>query len=430
MHYKKHIFCCVNERAADHPRSCCKARGSVPLREYMKKRAKQLGIDDVRINNSGCLERCELGPTMVVYPEGIWYHYESESDIDEILDSHISRGQPVKRLMLRDGQKFPDSVGFLRLKLKVSGAEPMTEDTLKIQLEDEQGRELPEFTAGAHVDLIVGTGDDRRSYSLINDPSERRRYVIGVLKDSNNRGGSEWIHENIRLGDCIESGYPKNNFNLVESAPYHLLIAGGIGVAPILSMCHRLNSIGAEYEVHYCERNEREAAFIDEMRDVAKDRLTVHYDEGNPEHGIELNAILSKRPDGAQLYICGPNGLMEDAKAAANAWPRDCVHTEKFRQNPSSDWTNNEFEVVLARHETTIKVGKEQSILEALRAQNITTDFSCTEGLCGTCRTKVLFGNVEHRDSVLTDAEKSEENLMMVCISRAAAGEQRLILDI
>ncbi len=430
MHYRKHIFCCVNERAADHPRSCCKARGSVELREYMKKRAKELGIDDVRVNNSGCLERCELGPTMVIYPEGVWYHYESESDIDEILDNHIKQDQPVRRLMLRDGQKFPDSVGFLRLNLRVSDVEPTTEDTLKIQLEHEQGRELPGFTAGAHIDLIVGAGDERRSYSMINDPSERHRYVIGVLKDSNSRGGSKWIHESIRVGDSIESGYPKNNFNLVESAPYHLLIAGGIGVAPIISMCHRLNSIGAEYEVHYCERNVREAAFIDEIRKVCKERLSVHYDGGNPEQGIQLNDILTERPDGAHLYICGPNGLMEDAKAAANAWPDDSVHTEKFRQTVSGDWVNNEFEVVLARHQTTIKVTQDQSILEALRAQNITTDFSCTEGLCGTCRTKVLFGKVEHRDSVLTDAEKSKENQMMVCISRAAAGEERLILDI
>ncbi|MDE0309500.1 MAG: 2Fe-2S iron-sulfur cluster-binding protein [Acidiferrobacterales bacterium] len=396
----------------------------------MKRRAKQLGIDDVRVNNSGCLERCELGPTMVIYPDGVWYHYESESDIDEILDSHIVHGQPVSRLMLRDGQKFPDSVGFQRLKLKVSSIEPTTEDTLRIELQGEQGRELPEFIAGSHIDLIVGAGDERRSYSMINDPSERHRYVIGVLRDSNSRGGSEWIHETVRPGASIESGYPKNNFSLNESAPYHLLIAGGIGVAPILSMCHRLNSIGAAYEVHYCERNRLEAAFIDEIQNVARDCLTVHYDDGDPQQGIPLEDVLSKRPEGAHLYICGPSQLMADARSAAKTWPDDSVHTEKFRQAPSDDWVNSEFEVVLARRQTTIRVMQDQSILDALRAQDITTDFSCTEGLCGTCRTKVLFGNVEHRDSVLTETEKSHDSLMMVCISRAAAGEDRLILDI
>ena len=400
------------------------------LRGYMKQRAKELGLDDVRVNNAGCLERCELGPTMAIYPDGIWYHYESESDIDEILESHIVGDRPVERLMLRDGQKFPDSVGFLRLKLRVSGVEPTTDDTLKIELEDEQGRELPEFTAGAHIDLIIGSGDERRSYSLINNPSERHRYVIGVLKDSNSRGGSEWIHDNLLLGDCIDSGYPKNNFNLVESASFHLLIAGGIGVAPIISMCHRLNSIDADYEVHYCERNEGEAAFINEIRNVCGDRLSVHFDEGQPEQGIRLNDILSNYTNGSQLYICGPNGLMEDAQRAASSWPVDSIHTEKFRQTPSSEWINSEFEVVLARHQTTIKVGADQSILEALRAENITTDFSCTEGLCGTCRTKVLYGDIEHRDSVLTEAENSEKNMMMVCISRAAAGEEQLILDL
>ena len=200
MHYRKHIFCCVNEREADHPRSCCKARGSVPLRDYMKKRGKELGLDDIRVNNAGCLERCELGPTMVIYPEGIWYHYDNEADIEEILEQHVIGGKPVERLMLRDGQKFPDSVGFMRLKLKVSSVESITEDTLKIELVDSRGRDLPEFTAGAHIDLILGTGEERRSYSLVNNPEERHRYVIGVLKDSNSRGGSEWIHRKLGCG--------------------------------------------------------------------------------------------------------------------------------------------------------------------------------------------------------------------------------------
>ena len=430
MHYRKHIFCCVNEREADHPRSCCKARGSVPLRDYMKKRGKELGLDDIRVNNAGCLERCELGPTMVIYPEGIWYHYDNEADIEEILEQHVIGGKPVERLMLRDGQKFPDSVGFMRLKLKVSSVESITEDTLKIELVDSRGRDLPEFTAGAHIDLILGTGEERRSYSLVNNPEERHRYVIGVLKDSNSRGGSEWIHESLGVDDEIESGYPKNNFNLVESSAYHLLIAGGIGVAPIVSMCHRLNTIGADYEVHYCETGEEEAAFIDDLHEICANRLSVYYDGGIPEHGIPLNEILAAREADAQLYICGPNGLMDAAKEAASDWSEDSIHTEKFRQTVPIDWKNNEFEVVLARHQTTITVGTDQSILEALRANNVTTDFSCTEGLCGACRTKVLYGDVEHRDSVLTEKEKSEDNMMMVCISRAAEDENRLILDI
>ena len=430
MHYRKHIFCCVNERAPDHPRSCCKARGSVELREYMKKRARELGVDDVRVNNAGCLERCELGPTMVIYPDGIWYHYESESDVDEILESHVLHDMPVDRLRLRDGQKFPDAIGFVRLRLMVSGVDRLTDDTLRIEFQDEQGRELPAFTAGSHIDLIIGDGDQRRSYSLVNDPEETSRYVIGVLEDDNSRGGSKWIHENLHVGDVIESGYPKNNFRLVESASHHLLIAGGIGVAPILSMCHRLNSIGAQYLVHYCERSEQEAAFIDELREVCRDRLTVHFDGGDLSKGICFDEVLTTRPNNGHLYVCGPNGLMDDAIKAAKHWPDDSIHSEKFRQTPSTEWVNSEFEVILARHQKTVKVNADQSILEALRDQGVTTDFSCTEGLCGTCRTKVLHGKVEHRDSVLTEAEKSEKDLMMVCISRAAAGEDCLILDI
>ncbi len=400
------------------------------MREFMKKRAKELGLHDIRVNSAGCLERCELGPTMVIYPEGIWYHYESVEDVEEILQSHVLEDKPVSRLLLTDGQLFPKTIEFLRLRLKVTAIDSATADTLRIEFRNAEGAELPPFTAGAHIDLVIGDGDMRRSYSLINNPSERRQYVIGVLKDRQSRGGSDWVHDQLRPDDVIQSGYPKNNFQLVEAATSHLLIAGGIGIAPILAMCYRLRTLGANFFVHYCAESEEQAAFVEELHDICKHRIEVHYDGGNPEFGINLDKVLASYSEGAQLYVCGPTGLMDDVKLKASHWPTESIHSELFRRKLPTVWKNSEFDVVLARHKKTIHVRADQSILEALKSAEVTTDFSCTEGLCGACRTKVLHGKVEHRDTILSDQEKSDNDLMMVCISRAAAGERQLILDI
>ncbi len=429
MHYRKHIFCCINEREPNHPRSCCSARGSVELRAYMKSRAKQLGLNDVRINNAGCLERCEFGPTMVIYPQGTWYHYESVEDIDEILQSDVIEGQKVDRLRLKDGQKYPHASAFLRLKLKVAAVDSVAHDKLRIEFVNCVAGNLPAFTAGSHIDLLIGERGIRRSYSLINNPQETDRYVVAVLKEKDSRGGSKWIHDEMRVGDVVEASYPQNNFQLDESAQSSLLIAGGIGIAPILSMCYRLKTINAEFSVHYCARSEQEAGFVEELKSVCEGRLTMHFDDGNPKNGIDLDAVLAQyRPDN-HLYVCGPASLMAAAFDKASHWPKDALHKELFHRVIPAKWDNHEFDVVLARRQITVRVASDKSILETLQDQNITSDFSCTEGLCGACRTRVLHGNVEHRDLVLDEREKTQ-GTMMVCVSRAAAGESQLILDI
>ena len=389
-----------------------------------------MGINDIRVNNSGCLERCELGPTMVIYPEGVWYHYDTVEDINEILHSHIENGQFVDRLILDDGQKFPHPAEFSRLKLRVTSIDPVTLDTVRIAFKAADGEQLPSFTAGAHIDVVVAGGTMRCSYSLINDPAERYRYVIGVLRETESHGGSEWIHSELHVGDVVRAGYPINNFQLVEDAPRHVLIAGGIGVAPVLSMCYRLRELGANFKVYYCERSRDQAAFVDEIQAICGSRLTVHFDGGNPAQGINLKRALAGYSSGSQLYLCGPSGLMEDAQRAATEWPQDAVHLEGFHRRIPDDWKNSEFEVILARRDKKFVVPENRSILETLKEAGVTTDFSCEEGLCGACRTTVLHGKVEHRDLVLSERDRMENKLMMICISRAAAGETQLILDI
>ena len=430
MHYRKHIFCCVNERASDHPRSCCSARGSIELRAYMKKRAKELGLNDIRVNNAGCLERCELGPTMVIYPQGNWYHYNSTEDIEEILQCDVIDGNPVERLLLKDGQKYPSSAGFLRLNLKVSAIEYSTSDALKIELVNTENNLLPKFTAGSHIDLLVGENEMRRSYSLANDSSETGRYVIGVLNEKDGRGGSQWIHGQLQVGDVVHAGCPSNNFQLDESATSHVLIAGGIGVVPILSMCYRLRSIGAEFTVHYCAKSQADAPFLEEIKSVCGNRLNLYFDGGDPRRGINLPQVLKDYDEGSHLYVCGPTGLMDSVFDCSANWPDDSKHREAFHSELDKTWESHEFDVVLSRRQTKVTVNAEQTILEALCEAQVIPDYSCTEGLCGACRTGVLFGEVEHRDAVLSESEKLKHNQMMICVSRAAKGETQLILDI
>lgn len=429
MHYQTHIFCCINERPPNHPRSCCAARGSGPLRDYMKTRAKELGIKDIRVNNAGCLERCELGPTMVIYPEGIWYHYETKEDIDEILDRHVVRGERVDRLLLEPGRKFPKPATRAVHALKVAEARDETADVKRLELRHPSGESLPPFEAGAHVDIVVKNGE-RRSYSIANDPREKNRYLLGVLRERAGRGGSAWIHENINKGDTIQVAAPINNFKLVDDAGEYILIAGGIGITPILAMGYALRARNAKCTLHYCTRSPEKTPFMAEVKDVFGNNVVFHHDGGDPSKGIKLNSVLAVRPEGAHLYVCGPGGLMKAALAAASHWPDGVVHREYFAPVTfDRGWVDEEFEISLARQKKILTVPVGKSILQVVREAGVAVDSSCEDGLCGACRTVLLGGRAEHRDSVLSMAEKEQDKAVMLCISRAKAGE-RLILDI
>jgi vanillate monooxygenase ferredoxin subunit len=429
--YDVHVFCCINERAPDHPRSSCSARGSIELHKYMKARAKELGIKSIRVNKAGCMERCELGPVLVIYPEAAWYRFDTTEDIDDILCQHIIDGNPVERLALKTSDKTPEPRTEPRLRLRIEGIKRLTRQIMKFELVAENGGELPVFTAGSHIDIF--TPDDlRRSYSLACAPDQRQRYVIAVLRERNGRGGSAWIHDSLALDDIIETSYPKSNFALNEHAKHHLLIAGGIGITPLLSMGWRLKQLNASATLHYCARGPETTSFADEVKETFGDHVFFHHDGGNPDNGIDLKQVLADPVDGACLYICGPAGLIDAARAAAAHWPDGSVHFERFSadsQDPTHLSDDEAFDIILSRQGLTLNVPPGKSILDVVQEAGIKVDSSCEQGVCGSCSTRLLAGESDHRDSFLSTQEQARQDTIMICSSRAKSGET-LILDI
>ena len=425
--YETHVFCCVNQRPAGHPRSCCADRGGKDLQGYMKSRAKELGIKNIRVNQSGCLERCELGATMVIYPEGVWYTYDSHEDVDEILTKHILNGEKVDRLVLDVDQKLPRPKTRTALKLRVARVEDLTAEIKLFELTAPDGAMLPEFEAGAHVDVVTG-GGHRRSYSLANDPAERHRYVIGVLREKAGRGGSAWMHDNVKLGDTLTVMPPLNNFPLADSAGEHILIGGGIGITPMKAMVHRLKALGEKYTLHYCSRAAESTAFLNEIKELCGANVVFHHDHGDFTKGIKFGQVLGEHHPGSHVYVCGPTGFLNAARAAAAHWPEDCVHFEVFApSNAKKEYHNEPFTISLARRKQKLTVPADKSILEIIRAAGVVAESSCEEGICSTCKTRLIAGKAEHRDEVLTNEEKASQ--IMICVSRAMPGET-LILDL
>ena len=447
LHYDIHVFCCVNQRPSDHPRGSCAELGSVDLQARMKDRAKELGIEGIRINKAGCLNRCELGPAVVVYPEGIWYSVKTPEDVEEVLQSHILGGDPVERLRLAAGQTLPgedENAGAgggggggasSDLRVRVSAIEPLTPDIKMFQLVDEAGGDLVAFEAGAHIDIMTGNGL-RRSYSLANDPAERGRYVTAILREAAGGGGSAWMHDEVSVSDSLTIKPPINAFALDESATEHILIAGGIGITPILAMGYRLRDLGAKATLHYCTKSPEETAFLDQVSEVfGAENVVFWHDGGDPSKGIKLDEVLGEMPEGAHLYLCGPGGLIDAAKAAAGHWPTGSVHAELFGlakiDGETSDAADDDepFEIELKKSGKTLTVAVDKTILEAMTEAGIEADSACEQGLCGTCEVVLLAGEADHRDQLMNDDQKSANDKIFICISRAKPGE-KLILDL
>jgi vanillate O-demethylase ferredoxin subunit len=315
------------------------------------------------------------------------------------------------------------------LNLEVASVTAITPSIRQIELKPADGGALPPFTAGAHIDVALGNGLER-SFSMLNDPAETHRYVIAVLREADSRGGSVWVHEHLRQGDRLTSSEPINNFPLNEAGETHILIAGGIGITPLKAMAHRLVARGASFALHYCAREEGRAAYLSELRALLGDRLQTYLDGGDIARGLDVGKLLASRPSAAHVYVCGPAGLIRAVREVARDWPKGTVHYELFRGSeadiaPRS--TDQPFEITLARTGKTLTVPADRSILAVLRANGIKVKTLCTEGVCGTCRVRLLGGKADHRDEVLTDAQRERE--IQVCVSRALPGEA-LILDL
>ena len=265
------------------------------------------------------------------------------------------------------------------------------------ELVNPAGDELPPFTAGAHIDLHLANGMIR-SYSLVNDQSERHRYVIAVNNDAAGRGGSKHVHETLRAGQVIEISRPRNNFALHEEAGHSVLIAGGIGITPMLSMIRRLEALGRSWELYYATRTRVAAAFLDELNALRPSNLHLTFDQEPQAKMIDLAAIVKAARPEAHLYCCGPVSMLQAFEAATADRPAGQVHVEYFkaREKPAAD---GGFEVRLARSKQTIAVQPGQTILDALLAAGINANYACSEGVCGTCETRVI---EEHSRTIAT----------------------------
>jgi len=304
------------------------------------------------------------------------------------------------------------------------------QDICAIELVAEPGQVLPGFSAGSHIDVHL-PGGLTRPYSLCNDPTESHRYQIAVLRDPASRGGSAAVHESVQEGQVLQISAPKNHFALSHDARKHLLLAGGIGITPILCMTQRLANTGGDFELHYCTRSRARTAFAQRIAnsDFAA-RVHFYFDDGAPGQRLDIDALLRKPEAGQHVYVCGPKGFMDAVLSSARTqgWPEAQLHYEFFTAElaPSPDAAS--FEVQVASSGKVVVVAPNQSVLQALAAAGVDIPFACEQGVCGTCLTRVLQGVPDHKDAYLTPEEHSVNDQFMPCCSRAKT--PRLVLDI
>lgn len=301
----------------------------------------------------------------------------------------------------------------------------VAQDVLGFELVGDGGDLLP-FTAGAHVDVFLPSGLVRQ-YSICNDPSESGRYVLGVLKDPKSRGGSVEMHT-IEAGASLRIGPPRNCFPLADPAAPAVLLAGGIGVTPLLAMAHELHCRGTPFELHLCARTQGRAAFAAEIAIAPfAHRVRYHFDDcGEP---LDTDSLIGRAAPTTHFYACGPSGFIAMLQAAANSCGRgQFFHSELFAASAASVSGNAAFDLVLASSKRTLTVGPGESALAVLQRAGIAVPTSCEQGVCGTCATKVLKGIPDHRDMYLTDEERASDEVFLPCCSRARSPE--LVVDL
>jgi len=312
------------------------------------------------------------------------------------------------------------------LTMRVQAMRFEARGVVSIELRDPSGATLPEFSPGAHIDLHLANGLVR-SYSLCGAPEARDRYTVGVLQDRNSRGGSRFVHEQLRVGSTLTVATPRNHFALDEDAAHTVLVAGGIGVTPIVCMARRLAERGRAFTLVYCARSREEAAFVDTLS-VYGDAVRFHFDD---EQGAppDLQAMLAGQEAGTHFYCCGPGPMLNAFEAACAAHGYANVHIERFAADPATEAVQEgEYSVTLQRTGANVRVPSGKSLLDALLEAGVAMEYSCREGVCGSCETAVLDGCPDHRDSVLSNSERAANNTMMVCVSGCKG--QRLVLDL
>ncbi|EJN05844.1 flavodoxin reductase family protein [Phyllobacterium sp. YR531] len=310
----------------------------------------------------------------------------------------------------------------------ISKREMQAEDIVVLDLARADGSALPTFEPGSHVDVEIEPGLVRQ-YSLCGDPAQSGSYRLGILKSPESRGGSTAIHARFAVGSTIRIGDPRNLFPLEKNAPASILVGGGIGVTPMISMAYALHSAGKPFLLHYCARSRSRAAFLDELAEAPfADRVNLHFDDEPVDQRFKPSVDLPSPESGAHVYVCGPSGFMTWLKTEADSrrYPATQFHQEFF--NAEVEKGGESFEVELARDGRTVTVPADKTIVQALFEVGVDVDVSCEQGICGTCLCTVLEGVPDHRDIYLTDEEKAANDQITLCCSRSKG--PKLVLDL
>ncbi|WP_417678743.1 cytochrome P450/oxidoreductase [Pseudodonghicola sp.] len=344
-------------------------------------------------------------------PDHVWVEWDPalnpENEHPQLAHDHLyfPVGAPSRRDIAR--------------KVRVAQVRQEAEGIVGLTLEDAKGRPLPRWSAGAHVELVLDGYD--RKYSLCGR-ADASGYDLAILREEEGRGGSRYIHDHLREGMELRLRGPSNLFRLDEEAPAHVLIAGGIGITPIIAMADRLKALGKPYAIHYCGRSRATMALLDRFEADHGAHLQVHTTDDGTR--ADLAAIVAALPEGGQIYCCGPERMITALEDLTADRPEGTFHFEHFSAHDTGLDPEKEqgFEVELKDSGLTLQVAADQTLLDAILAAGIDVASDCCEGLCGSCEVTVIEGDIDHRDMVLTRGERAENRRMMTCCSRAKNG--------
>jgi len=311
------------------------------------------------------------------------------------------------------------------LDLVVERKEAVSDGVVRLTLADALGGDLPRWSPGAHVDLLLRP-DLVRQYSLCGDTEDRSRLQVAVLREPDGRGGSAYVHDELREGDALRIRGPRNNFPLVRAQRY-LFVAGGIGITPFLPMMAAAEATRADWRLVYGGRTRASMAFADHLA-----RTYTHHVLLRPQdqYGLlDLPAVLGEPDPHTAVYTCGPEPLLSAVEETCDDWPEGALHLERFAPRRRAVAPHRApFDVELARSARTVTVSGSKTVLQAVQEAGVRVSASCAEGICGSCETTVLSGEIDHQDSVLSSAERAEGRKMMICVSQAKG--DHLVLDL
>lgn len=317
-----------------------------------------------------------------------------------------------------------DTANAAEWDVEVAWREEIAEDVVRLELRATDDSAFPQWLPGAHIDLLLEEGLVRQ-YSLCGDPADRTVLQIAVLRDRLGRGGSAYVHDKLQVGSRLRIRAPRNNFPFHDAESY-LFVAGGIGITPLIPMMAHATAEGKPWRLVYGGRSRSSMAFHDDLVQRYGSRVGI---QPQDEVGLlDLDEILGARQEGTAVYCCGPEVLLRAVEDRATPWPTGTLHIERFSPKDDGNRPSEAFEVELASTGQVLEVPAGKSIVDVLEGEGIDVMVSCLEGTCGTCETPVLGGEPDHRDSILTDAEKAQNDTMFICVSRSRS--KRLRLDL